>query len=179
MDDAASDAAPAEGSPYRALEVAETARSIASAAKPDAILASTPIVFAVAMGAALLVQAFVAALVAGACAALYGLLRFIDARVSAPLLEADRGGLRLRCSAIAHHAEPPLSSGARIDLVIPWAELQAVVAEPRGFDDGIIPSVVFTTPARTITVRADIFAERSEQIVVRIRASQADLARAR
>lgn len=173
---AASEAPPGEGSPYRALEVTAKPRSIATAAKPDEVLGAMPIVFGVAMCGSLLVRAFEAAIVAGFFAIALGVGRFIASRVRAPLLEADRGGLRLRCPAEAHASDPASSTSARIDLVIPWVECERVVTESRPFDDGIFDVLVITTPARTITVRADIFAELPAQIVERIAAARAELA---
>lgn len=170
---------PGEGSPYRALEVPAEARSIATAAKPDAILRAVPIAFAIATCFSLLVQAIVAAIVAGFFAVAFAVGRFVASRVRAPLLEADRGGLRLRCPASAQTSEPALSTSARIDLLIPWAECEKVVAESRRFDDGVVDVLVVTTPARTITVRADIFAELPTQIVERIGAARSELAPAR
>src|SRR5690349_9507258 len=131
MRDVAAEAPPGEGSPYRALEVTAEARSIATAAKPDAILRAVPIAFGVAMCFSLLVQAVVAAIVAGFFALAFGVGRFIAARTRASLLEADRGGLRLRCPATAQTSEPPLSTSARVDLVIPWVECEKVDVESR------------------------------------------------
>ncbi|HWB74788.1 MAG TPA: hypothetical protein VG755_07525 [Nannocystaceae bacterium] len=170
---------PGEGSPYRALEVTTRARSIATAAKPDAILHAVPLAFAIATGFSLLVHALVAALVAGFFAVVFGVGRFVASRVRAPLLEADRGGLRLRCPAAAQTSAPALSTSARVDLVIPWVECEKVAVESRRFDDGVVDVLVITTPSRTIVVRADIFAELPTQIVERIGAAQAELAPAR
>lgn len=75
---------------------------------------------------------------------------------------------RLRCPAAAQTTEPPLSTSARVDLVIPWAECEKLDVESRRFDDGVFDVLVITTPARTIAVRADVFAELPVQIVERI-----------